>query len=122
MHVTWGPEAASLSDEERTRIVADLKSAADAHHEQHLQAEKALEGLPFVAVPIDQLADIYGRLKRLTHMGQASIEEWNAMPKAEQTLRHAIFAEADFGALYAGQWLPHEIRDRVFRENRKARS
>ena len=120
MHVTWGPDADKLSAEERDEIVRTLRAKADEDHELHQQrAVAALEGLPFVAVPIDQMADLYKRLKILTRLGQATIEAWTAMPKAEKELRHAIFAEADFGALIAGQWLPRDVRDKVYSETRK---
>jgi hypothetical protein len=73
-------------------------------------ATKALEGLPYAAIPIDQLASIYERFLRLTRLGQATIEEWDAMPEAEVKVRRAVFAQSDFGAVFAGQWLPKELR------------
>lgn len=81
--------------------------------EQHESAKRALEGLPYVAVPIDQLASIYKRFLRLTRLGQASIEEWMAMPESEAAIRHAVFDQSDFGAVFAGQWLPRELREEV---------
>lgn len=111
IHVTWGPDAEKLSPDERQEIIETLRANAETDRRQREAAKKALEGLPFVAIPIDQLADIYKSLKRLTKLGQATMDEWMAMPKAEQDLRHAIFAEADFAAVYAGQWLPHDVRD-----------
>jgi len=111
IHVTWGPEGAALSDAERKIITDGLLATARQNREEHDRAVKALEGLPYVAVPIDQLADIYERFKRLTKLGQATIEEWTALPKEAVELKHAIFCEADFGALHAGQWLPKDVRE-----------
>ena len=113
IHVTWAPEAADLSPEAREAIVADLKKCAAEYHDQRCRAEKALEGLPFVAVPIDQLADIYERFLRLTRLGQHTIEEWSSLSDEIRDLKHAIFRQSDFGALYAGQWLPRDVRDAV---------
>jgi hypothetical protein len=73
----------------------------------------AIEASGNCLVPVDQLADIYKRFKRLTHIGQAEVEEWIAMPPGEATIRHAVFAEADFGALYSGQWLPRAVHEQA---------
>lgn len=75
----------------------------------------------FVVVPIDQLASMYERFLRLTKMGQATIEAWQAMPKETADLRHAIFRQSDFGAVYAGQWLPRTTRNEVREKARLAR-
>jgi hypothetical protein len=71
-----------------------------------------------IAVPTDQMADLYARFLRLSNMGQATVDEWLSMDPGIAALRHAIFAQSDFGALHAGQWLPHEVRSAV-RENVK---
>jgi hypothetical protein len=81
--------------------------------EQHEAAVRALEGLPYTAIPTDQLASIYKRFLRLTALGQASIPEWLAMPEAEAEVRRAVFAQADFGAVFSGQWLPRELRQEI---------
>lgn len=112
-HVSWGPDADKLSDAERKAIVESLRAGAIKRREEEQRAVKALEGMPYVAVPIEQLADMYKRFKRLTRMGQATVDEWLKMPDSEKALRHAIFREADFGAVFAGQWLPREVRDAV---------
>ena len=72
-----------------------------------------------MAVPVDHLSSIYRALKRLTRLGQASIEEWSSLPKEVADLKHAIFREADFAALYAGQWLPQDERTKVLKETTK---
>ena len=91
----------------------DLRPIALKIHEQHEAAVKALEGLPYTAVPTDQLASIYKRFLRLTALGQASVPEWLAMSEAEAEVRHAVFSQADFGAVFAGQWLPRELRQEI---------
>ena len=111
--VTWGPEAAKMTEAERQAYVDGLVAMSRKNRDEHDRAALALDGLPYVAVPIDQLADIYERFLRLTKMGQAAIEEWGAMPKELADLRHAIFGEADFGAVYAGQWLPKDVREQT---------
>ena len=76
-------------------------------------AATALDGLPYAAVPLDQLADIYKRFLRLTRLGQGTIEEWDERGEAETRVRRAVFRQADFGALFAGQWLPKDLREDV---------
>ncbi len=121
MHVTWTPEASELTEGEREKIVERIKARADKCHEQHAAAKKALAGLPYVAVPIDQLADIYERFLRLTRMGQSTIEGWLTLPKDVADLKRKIFDQSDFGAIYAGQWLPRDIcasvREKLAKEN-----
>lgn len=112
-HISWGPDAANLTDAERQDIEAKLLADARSRREQCDRAKAALDGLPFVAVPIDQMASIYERMLRLTKLGQATVDEWIAMPPALAELKHAIFAESDFGAVYAGQWLPRDVRGEV---------
>lgn len=86
--------------------------------EARASVEKALvEALDGVSlVPTDQLVDMYTRFLRLTRMGQAAVGEWLAMPKEIADLRHEIFRQSDFGALFAGQWLPKERRNRARQE------
>ena len=66
-----------------------------------------------VVIPVEQLKSMYERFLRLNRLGQASVEEWANMPVDVRHLRHAIFQQSDFGAVYAGQFLPKEIRDAV---------
>lgn len=110
IHVTWGPEGEKLSPEEKDQHAAQLLADAKARREQHEQADKALEGLPFVAVPIEQLTSIYERMLRLVMLGQSTLSEVDTLPEPVRKLRHAVFDQADFGAVYAGQWLPREVR------------
>lgn len=109
-HITWGPEGERLSPEEKDEHAAQLLADAKARRELHDKADKALEGLPFVAVPIEQLTDIYERMLRLVGLGQSKIEEFHTLPKPLMALRRAVFTEADFGAVFAGQWLPPHVR------------
>lgn len=76
-------------------------------------ALKEVATAPQVLVPVDQIEEMYERFKRLTRMGQATIEEWRAMPEAEAKLRRAIFAEAEWGCLLAGNWVSKEGRAKV---------
>lgn len=82
--------------------------------QQREAARTALEGTQFVAVPIEQLASMYERFMRLAHMGTAEVQAWQAMNPEVKDLRHAIFKQADFGALFAGQWLPREVRKATY--------
>lgn len=113
IHITWGPEAANMTEAERQARVDELVAESRTNRDEHDRAVKALEGLPYVAIPIEQLADIYERFCRLTKMGQATIEAWDAMPKEVADLRHEIFRQSDFGAVYSGQWLPKDVRAAV---------
>lgn len=113
LHITWGPEGEKLSAEEKDQEAAKLLAEADARREQHDKANAALAGMPFIAVPTEQLADLYGRMLRLIQLGQTSIKELETTSPEIMALRRKIFTEADFGAVYAGQWLPREIRKRV---------
>lgn len=80
----------------------------------------AIEAAGNRIVPTDQLADIYKRFRRLIHIGQAEVDEWLKMPPGEAAIRHAVFAEADFGALYAGQWLPRDVYEAARKEAQAA--
>lgn len=88
----------------------------NARRDYSAQAEAALEAsglwpyrdMEFVPIEIGQLRSIHGRFQRLVKMGQATWEQWEAMSPEMRELRHAIFGEADFGAIFAGQWLPDE--------------
>lgn len=113
LHITWGPEGEKLSPEDQEKEAAKLLSEADARREQHDKANKALEGLPFVAMPVEQLADLYGRMLRLIRLGQTSIIDLESTPPQVMALRRKIFSEADFGAVYAGQWLPRDVQKQV---------
>lgn len=113
IHISWGPEGEKLSSEDREKYAAELLADSKARHEQHEQADKALEGLPFVAVPIEQLESLYERMLRLVQLGQSSIKEIHDLPEPVRKLRLAIFEQADFGAVYAGQWLPPHVRKAV---------
>lgn len=119
IHVTWGPEAANMTEAERQAYVDDLVAGVRKNREQHDRAVKALEGLPYVAVPIEQLADIYERFLRLTKLGQAPVDEWASMAPEVAALKHAIFGQSDFGAVYAGQWLPKDVREQVREKAKK---
>lgn len=110
IHISWGPDAEKLSAEEREKYAAELMADAKARREQHDKADKALEGLPFVAVPIEQLTGIYERMLRLVNLGQSKVEEFHTLPEPLLALRRAVFNEADFGAVFAGQWLPPQVR------------
>jgi hypothetical protein len=112
VHITWSPDA-NPTAEEMEAAKAAVRAMATKMKQEREAATKALEGLPYVAVPIDQLADIYKRMLRLTRLGQGTIEEWCQRSEAERDLRHAIFEQADFGAVFAGQWLPREKRDEI---------
>lgn len=113
IHITWGPEGDKLSPEEKDKAADELIAKSRERMEMHERAQKALEGLPFVAVPVGQLADVYERMLRLVRLGQSSIEEWTTAPEPMRKLRSAIFRQADFGAVYAGQWLPREVQNSV---------
>lgn len=66
-----------------------------------------------VAIPASHLADLYSRFLRLNKLGQATVEEWVQLPADVAALKHAIFAQSDFGALHSGQWLPNDIQKKA---------
>lgn len=113
LHVTFGPGAADMSPERLAESIAEIREKGRVMMEQREHAEKALQGLPYAAVPLAQLADIYKRFLRLTKLGSLPFEQWDGMPEAEVEVRRAIFAQCDFGAVYAGQWLPNDLREEV---------
>jgi len=113
MHITWGPEGEKLSPAEKDKYAATLLADAKASREQHDRADKALEGLPFVAVPIEQLTDIYERMLRLIKLGQTDLKQFTTEPDAVRKLRSEVFSLADFGAVFAGQWLPPHVQKAV---------
>lgn len=80
-------------------------------------AQEKIADPELVVIPVEQLADIYSLLLSLLQLGKATISEWMYMPDGEQKVRHKVFQLADFGAVFAGQWLPKEIRERVREEH-----
>jgi hypothetical protein len=120
IHVTWGPEGEKLSEAEKDAIKRDLIAQCDADRLVLEKAEAALVGMPYRAVPTEQLADIYERMLRLVRLGQTNLKQFMDEPEAIRKLRSAVFMQADFGAVHAGQWLPPamraEIRERVKRD------
>ena len=111
LHVTFGPGAADMTSEQLESQITEIREKGRIMSEQREAAAKALEGLPYAAVPLDQLASIYERFLRLTRLGSLPIEQWNGMPEAEVEVRRAIFRQSDFGAVFAGQWLPKDLRE-----------
>lgn len=103
-HVSWGPDADKLTAEERAEIVKSIENPPPKET---------------VLVPVDQLEAIAVALSQLTRLGQARIEEWEAMPKAEAALRHEIFGLAEMPTVFATQWLPKEVRARLWEEKKK---
>lgn len=110
IHISWGPEGERMSPEDQEKYAATLLADAKARREQHDKADKALEGLPFVAVPVEQLTDIYEKMLRLVALGQTAIAEFGTTPEPVLALRRKVFEQADFGAVFAGQWLPPHVR------------
>lgn len=114
MHVTFGPEANNMPREELVAELEKLRADIRKRVEEHNAAARALDGLPYVAVPIDQLADIYERFLRLIPLGQIDIRKWDSVSDDVRELKRAVFRQADFGALHAGQWLPKEVHKQVY--------
>lgn len=111
LHVSFGPKAAEMTAEQLEASIADIREKARVMSEQRQAAETALQGLPYAAVPLDQLASMYERFLRLTQLGSLPMEQWEGMPEAEIEVRRAIFRQSDFGAVFAGQWLPKDLRE-----------
>ena len=80
--------------------------------ERRAQAQSSV-GDGLVVIPLEQLASMYERFLRLNRLGQATVDEWVDMPEAVKAVKHAVFEQSDFGALYAGQFLPKAVRDEV---------
>jgi hypothetical protein len=112
-HVTLGPTAGEMTPEQLEAHIAEFKAMARKMGEEREAASRALEGLPYAAVPLDQLADIYKRFLRLLRLGSLPLDEWDGMPENETKVRRAVFNQADFGAVFAGQWLPRELRQSI---------
>ena len=112
-HVTLGPAAVDMSPEALEAHIANFKAKAKKMCEERDAASRALQGLPYAAVPLDQLADIYKRFLRLLRLGSLPLDEWDGMPENEVEVRRAVFRQADFGAVFAGQWLPRELREDI---------
>lgn len=83
-----------------------------------LDAQEKIADPGLAVVPVEQLADIYRRLRKAIKLGQAHVSDWTDMPEAERKLRREIFSLADFGAVFAGQWLPKEVRDAIASEKK----
>lgn len=113
LHVTFSPAAADMSPEKLEAAIEEIRQRGRLMSEQRDAAHKALEGLPYAAVPLDQLASIYKRFLRLTRLGSLPMEQWDGMPESEVAVRRAIFQQSDFGAVFAGQWLPRPLRQEI---------
>ena len=87
------------------RVKAEIE---EIHRAQEMLREAKITTV--AAVPIEQLVEMYERFCRLTRLGQTSVEDFGKVPEEVMSLRHKIFTESDFGALFAGQWLPKEVR------------
>lgn len=77
LHVTFSPGAANMPPEKLEAAIAEIRQRGRLMSEQREAATKALEGLPYAAVPLDQLASIYKRFLRLTSLGSLSLEQWD---------------------------------------------
>lgn len=98
----------------------DVVDGADPEKvaEEVLRTLKHRDSIPLLNIPQDQLEDLYERFCRLLDLCRYSIDEWIAMPPAERDMRRAIFEQADFGAVIAGQYLPSSARRKVFEQIR----
>ena len=95
------------AEQAKERALVEVRKHDQA---KRLLADAKLDDL-FAVIPLDQLASMYERFMLLTRLGQSSVEEWASMPKEVSDLKHAIFRQSDFGAVFAGQWLPKALRD-----------
>lgn len=100
-HADWEPGAADLSAEQRAGIINRALDDAEAQMANT------------VAVPVSQMREIVTALKGLTRLGQATVEDWGAMPAGERALRHEVFRLADMPLLLASQWLPRKPKESV---------
>lgn len=116
-HVTFGSEAHKLSADEIAAEVARWKETSAKRFDEKQAADAVLAGMPFVAVPTEQLADLYGRMLRLIRLGQTNIKDFQSTSPEIRALRQKIFTEADFGAVFAGQWLPRDVQQKVRDKN-----
>lgn len=72
-----------------------------------------------VAVPLQQLEDAYLRFCRLIAMGQTEVKQLDNTPSEVLDLKLKLFAQAEFGAMHIGNWLPN---DRRFQLNQQAKA
>lgn len=63
------------------------------------------EGL--VAVPVVQLQRIQEQFRELIHLSLTHIRDFDTQSKEITELKHKIFGLAEFGVLFAGNWLQH---------------
>jgi hypothetical protein len=108
--VTWGPEAAKLTEAERAEILADLHRQSDEWHTDYMRARHALEaiegGTKCIAVPLDDMITIYECFREIIGYYR---RYYNDKPIEEGRIP-GVFGCADIGACHAGQWLPNDAR------------
>ena len=115
MHVTFGPEADGKLVSEIMPYIQELKEQTDKMHDEMIRVQSACEGTGLVAVPVEQLAEIYEALKRVSALGKFEILDVISdiqNPELSQ-LKRQLFRLTEFPALFAGQWLPREIQDEI---------
>jgi hypothetical protein len=104
-HVSWGPEASGLTDEERAAIINSVTADVEA------------QLADTVPIPVSQLVDIADALQALSQLGRAEVSDWLAMNKEIAAFRRKVGSLAEFPAMFAEQWLPADIQA----ERRQAR-
>ena len=95
--VTWTEEGALLPPEEKKKILDDIEKRVAADHANT------------VSIPVSQLLDIYDRFSQLTKLGQSDYRTYMEQSEEVRALKGKVFELAEFGAVFAGQWLPREV-------------
>ena len=103
-HISWDTNAIELTPEERAAV---LNKMLDSVREDEAN---------IVPIKVSELREIYKALKQLTRMGQIDIREWTNENKEICLLRREVGSLAEFPAIFAGQALPKEIREKVKKE------
>lgn len=97
-HVSWGPEGLKMSEEERAAYI------------NQVMEQVAREHANVVSIPVNQLEAIADALHELTDFGQLSIDAWTRMDPEVRAIRREVSGIAGFPAIYAEQWLPHDLQ------------
>jgi hypothetical protein len=98
VHVSWGPGAASATDEERAAAINSMLDQGEAQDQER------------VSVRLADLRIVYEGMKRAIRLGQSTVDDLLKASPEVRDLQHKIFAALDMPLLHAGQMLPREER------------
>lgn len=100
-HVTWEPGASGMTEEDKARVLNNVRAQVKAQDEDRLLVRRA------------DLKIVYAAMKRAIRLGQSTTEEWLVASTEVRELKGQIFRALDMALLHAGQMLPREDRDAI---------